>query len=75
VTTRFENSPHFHIHWIHNEKLDWECFETYDEAARSALRLARPREQFRIVEVLTGCPLLDCLTTKAPAGAAESGSC
>jgi hypothetical protein len=74
MISRFENSPHFHVHWIHPEKLDWECFETYDEAARSAIQLARQGEQFRIVEVFSACPLLDRRNgRKAPDSAIEPG--
>ena len=53
-----DNSPHFHIHWMDKENLDWECFTTQDEARERATDLALPGEAFTIEEIQTKCPLL-----------------
>jgi hypothetical protein len=53
---RFERSPHFHIHWV-GKDMDWECFDTREEARRRAGELARPGEIFTIEEVSMNCPM------------------
>lgn len=53
---RFGCSPHFHIHWV-GQRLDWECFDTREDAQRRAVELAHPGETFTIEEVSTKCPM------------------
>jgi hypothetical protein len=53
---RFGCSPHFHIHWVEKD-LDWECFDTREEARRRAAELAGPGETFTIEEVSMNCPM------------------
>jgi hypothetical protein len=53
---RFDCSPHFHIHWV-GKDLDWECFDTIEEARMRAGELARPGEIFAIEEVSMNCPM------------------
>ena len=48
---------HFHIRWNDKENIDWECFDTHDDAAARALELALPGETFRIEEISAQCPL------------------
>ena len=47
---------HFHIHWTHTHRLDWECFKTIDEADLRAVELALPGETYQIVELSDSCP-------------------
>ena len=54
---RTDSSPHFHIQWMGKENLDWECFETPEEARKRAVELSRPGEAFTIKEVSAKCPL------------------
>lgn len=57
---------HFHIRW--EDKLDWECFETREEASARAKELARPQEAYEI-EMFDGqCPACGML------GSANSGA-
>jgi hypothetical protein len=53
----FRSSIHYHIHWTSKEELDWECFETREEASTRALELALPGESFKIEVVAEKCPL------------------
>ena len=48
---------HFHIRWRGESKLDWECFETREEATERAASLAQPNEVFAIEEISARCPL------------------
>lgn len=48
---------HFHIKWSIKDRLDWECFETYRDAAIRAAELALPNQEFTIQMVLTSCPM------------------
>jgi hypothetical protein len=41
---------HFHIRWDGVERLDWEPFETPEQAESRAKELARPGEPFAIEE-------------------------
>jgi len=61
---RMSESPktHYHIHWIESNRLDWECFKTYLDAAARALELARPDEAFQIAKITTQCPLRNAKT-------------
>ena len=46
---------HFHIRWPH--KLDWERFETREDASARAMELVQPRETYQI-ELFDGqCPV------------------
>ena len=51
------HSPHFHIHWTDNKTLDWECFNSHEEARTRAVELSRPGETFKIEKVSAKCPL------------------
>jgi hypothetical protein len=46
---------HYHIQWK-DSKLDWQAFETQEEAEREAERLKRPGEKYSIVEQDGACP-------------------
>jgi hypothetical protein len=48
---------HYHIRWENKATLDWECFQTYSDAAIRAKELVRPDEIFTIEEVSSDCPL------------------
>jgi hypothetical protein len=48
-------SSHFHIQWNDFVCLDWQCFTTRDAAMIRAKELARPDEEFTIVEVSGKC--------------------
>jgi len=41
---------HFHIHWSKNDRLDWEAFDSHDEALSRALEIAQRGEIFAIAE-------------------------
>lgn len=56
MIVRFDRSSHFHIHWA-GKDLDWECFDTREEARMRAGELARPGESFTIEEVSMNCPM------------------
>jgi len=55
----FHNNPdgHFHIRWSEKNNLDWECFETREEAEARAQELAAPNETFAIEAVSQACPM------------------
>jgi hypothetical protein len=48
---------HFHIQWSSKDSLDWECFETHEEATARAVYLLQPGEAFMIQEVSEACPM------------------
>jgi len=48
---------HFHIYWYGKENSAKRCFDTFEEALKRALEVARPGEILRIDEISTGCPL------------------
>jgi hypothetical protein len=48
---------HFHIYWHGKENSAKRCFDTFDEALKRALEVARPGEILRIDEISTGCLL------------------
>jgi hypothetical protein len=48
-------SSHFHIQWNDFVCLDWQCFTTRELAMTRAKELARPDEEFTIVEVSGTC--------------------
>jgi hypothetical protein len=54
--------PHFHIRW-HGQTLDWECFESREEAEERAAFLKRDGETFAIEEVNV-CPARAKLVAK-----------
>ena len=41
---------HFHIRWLGVKRLDWEPFQTREQAEERAKQLARPEETFVIEE-------------------------
>jgi hypothetical protein len=50
---------HLHVQWIHGDtsNIDWEPFETSEEAARLAKLLAQQSEKYQIVEEFDeSCP-------------------
>ena len=49
------DKPHFHIRWSASKRLDWECFDTYEEAEKRALELLHIGERFAIEEVPAQC--------------------
>jgi hypothetical protein len=51
------NTPaHFHIRW-NGTTLDWECFDSREEAIERASFLKHEGESFTVEEVTTECPL------------------
>jgi hypothetical protein len=48
---------HFHIHWSKNDRLDWEAFDTHNEALSHALEIAQRGEMFAIEEASAPCRL------------------
>jgi hypothetical protein len=46
---------HYHIQWK-DSKLDWQGFETQEEAEREAERLKRPGEKYSVVQQEGECP-------------------
>jgi len=46
---------HYHIRWS-DSKLDWQVFNTPEEARRDANRLVRPGETYTIDKFEDGCP-------------------
>jgi hypothetical protein len=45
---------HYHIRWA-NSKIDWQAFQTKDEAVAEAERLKRPDENYSIEEREGNC--------------------
>ena len=57
--------PHFHIRW-HEQKLDWECFDSREDAEESAAFLKHEGETFTIEEVNDECPIrAELVSTKS----------
>lgn len=54
---------HYHIRWS-GSKLDWEVFNTREEAEVAAGLLVRPKENYTIEEFDTDCPL--CSENREP---------
>jgi len=52
---------HFHIRWC-DSKLDWEAFQTPEEALARANELVRPGETYVIQEMDGMCPRCRSLT-------------
>ena len=52
-----KSDNHFHIRFGNREKLDWECFEIWEDAQRRAQELVLPDETFVIEAVSEDCPL------------------
>jgi hypothetical protein len=61
------NGLHYHIHWSGKSTLDWECFNTHEEAETSASQLALPGETYTIEEQGLSCPQCMKLIKKIPA--------
>lgn len=52
---------HFHIRWS-DSKLDWEAFQTREEATESAKELVLPGETYIVEEFDGSCPRCnDCI--------------
>jgi hypothetical protein len=58
---------HFHIHWTGStgSKLDWEAFQTREEAIAQATVLARPGETYAIEQFDGTCPRCTSLASIA----------
>jgi hypothetical protein len=50
-------NTHFHIHWTTKKILDWEPFNTHNEALARAEELADPSDLFSVEELSTKCPV------------------
>ncbi len=48
---------HFHIHWSDRDKLDWEAFDSFEEALSRALELIQPGENYTIEVFSKNCPV------------------
>jgi hypothetical protein len=55
---------HYHIQW-RDSKLDWQAFQTQEEAEREAERLKRPGEKYSVVQQDGGCPRCSDIRQKA----------
>lgn len=64
---------HFHIQWRDFPRLDWQCFDTREKATTRAKELARPDEEFAVVEVCETCPRRDSLSATRGLAADASG--
>ena len=49
---------HFHIRWIHRHesKIDWDVFDTPEEAETAAKQLVAPNETYAIEQFDGDCP-------------------
>jgi hypothetical protein len=58
---------HFHIRWIHRQesKLDWDVFNTPEEAEAAAKQLVRSNETYAIEQFDGDCP--SCTELRKPA--------
>jgi hypothetical protein len=56
---------HFHIHWTKNDRLNWEAFDSHDEALSHAIEIAQPGEVFTIEEASVPCRLCGCKVASA----------
>lgn len=52
---------HFHIRWS-DSKLDWEAFQTREDATERAKELARPGETYAIAVFDGTCPRCQSMT-------------
>jgi hypothetical protein len=50
------NATHFHIHWSGKETLDWEPFNTREEAERRAAEIVQRDEEYTVEEHGQDCP-------------------
>ncbi len=57
---------HFHIRWKGSEAMDWEPFETREEAEEKARQLMRPGESYTIEELGDGCTRCQAGNTDRP---------
>jgi hypothetical protein len=48
---------HFHIHWTKSDRMNWESFESHNEALSHALEVAQQGEMFTIEEASVPCRL------------------
>jgi hypothetical protein len=51
------DDTHFHIKWRNKDDLDWQCFESHEEALSRAEELAFSGEDYSIERVCIDCPL------------------
>jgi len=61
------HKTHFHIFWTATKRLDWQCFDTREEAEQRALELVRIGEQFSIEEVEVAMTGSACMLKSASA--------
>ena len=49
---------HYHIRWSHpkNSRLDWQVFDTPEEARAEAEQLVRPGESYSVEKFENDCP-------------------
>jgi hypothetical protein len=55
VTPHLTAAVHFHIHWNGKDQLDWEAFNSHEDAFRRAIQLANYNESFSIEECRDKC--------------------
>jgi hypothetical protein len=60
-----DSASHFHIRW-NETTLDWECFNTREEAEERASFLKLDGETFAVEEVHSQCPLRARNATQRP---------
>ena len=64
---RPENSPmtHFHIRWSQTGRLDWERFDSREEAKERVLEIAHPMDSFKVEECDRTCAACRALSFHA----------
>ena len=50
-------NTHFHIHWTTKKILDWEPFNTHNEAMARAQEVAGLSDLFSVEELSAKCPI------------------
>ena len=67
--------PHYHIRWSDRTALDWQSFNTREEAAARAKQLARQSETYAIEEHDGACPRCrEAIKLKHAHGTSEEAS-
>ena len=56
TSAKVRERSHYHIHWSSKKELDWESFDTPQEAESAAKQLVRPGESYSIEQFGDDCP-------------------
>jgi hypothetical protein len=63
------SATHYHIQWSRRDHLDWERFDTVQEAEQAARCLVLPGEKFTIKAACEDCPR--CAMVRAKSASAS----